>query len=241
MPRLPAIIQRRWVLQPLLTGRMPMVRLQTEVTMPVLSETLTALGTGSSAACVALREALRFRARPGSLVVHDIMGRGAMILSDANKMELERHRVVWVDLADRRHPVSLFQMRCSAHFRRVWARVLRAIDDTGRFAVGNDVLDWAAEAAYSLSSDGTVGLGALFRCLSSAETRRWFLQTRNEPPRFSKLLEMLTWALSFPAVHALSEGENRGNLLEAFSKPSAITAPQLYFLWNERNRPSWRP
>ncbi|MGD0496830.1 MAG: group II intron reverse transcriptase/maturase [Bryobacteraceae bacterium] len=190
--------------------------------MPVLSETLTVLGCGLQAASFALRETLRFKARGGSLVVHDAAGRGAMTLSASNKMELEPRRVVWVDLADRRHPLSLFQTRRSEHFRGIWARVLKSIRNVAKARIGEGALEWAADAAYALSSDGSVGLGALFRSLSSAETRRWFLDTRNEPSDLGKLLDMLAWALSFPAVHAVSEGENRGKLLEVFDKPSVL-------------------
>ena len=189
---------------------------------PVLNETLAVLGRGAHAASAAMREALRFKTRRGSLIVHDASGRGAMILSAANKMALERRRVIWVDLADRRHPVSLFQPRRSEHLRRIWARVLQHICAASKSGVGHSALEWAAEAAWSLSAEGSVGLGALMRCLSSPEMRRWFLDSRNEPSDLGKLLDSLAWALSFPSVHAVSEGENRGNLLEVFGKPSVV-------------------
>lgn len=72
--------------------------------MPLLNETLAAFSRDSQAAAITLREALRFKARPGSLIVQDTTGRGAMILSPDNKMGMDRRRVVWVDLADRRRP-----------------------------------------------------------------------------------------------------------------------------------------
>jgi RNA-directed DNA polymerase len=190
--------------------------------MPVFNETLAVLGCGPQAASIALREALRFKIRRGTLIVQDATGRGATLLSLADKTGIERRRMVWVDLADRRHPVSLFQIRRSPHFRGIWARVLRSVRDIAGWGIGDGVLDWAAEAAYSLSADGSVGLGAIFRCLSSAETRRWFLDTKNEPSDLGKLLDLFAWVLSFPAVHAVSEGENRGNLLDALSKPSVL-------------------
>jgi len=190
--------------------------------MPVLDETLTVLGCGSGAAALVLREALRFKTRSGSLIVHDVAGRGAMLLSAANQMGLDRRRVIWVDLADRRRPVSLFQIRRSEHLRAIWIRVLRSFRAVTKTTLGDGTLEWTAEAAYSLSADGSVGLGALLRCLSSAETRRWFLETRNQPADLSKLLDMLTWTLSFPAIYAVSEGSNRGSLLDAVEKPSVL-------------------
>ena len=191
-------------------------------TTQVQRETLTVLGCGLHAASAALTSALRFKTRPGSLIVQDATGRGAMILSDENKAGLERKRVIWVDLADRRHPVSLFQLRRSPHFRAIWLRVLTALRDVAGVDVPSKVLEWASEVAWSLSSDGSVGLTALFRGLSSAETRRWFLDTRNEPSGLGKLLRVLSWVLSFPAVYDLSEGDNHGNLLHVFDQPSVV-------------------
>ncbi len=190
--------------------------------MAVLNETLTVLGCGLDAPSLVLREALRFKTRSGSLIVQDVTGRGAAILSPGNKMGLDRRRIIWVDLADRRHPVSLFQIRRSAHLRGIWTRLLKAISDIAKANISDDVLQWAAEAAYTLSSDGSVGFGALLRYLSSSETRHWFLETRIEPSGLGKLLDLLAWVLSFPAVHAISEGDNRGNILDAISKPSVL-------------------
>ena len=190
--------------------------------MPVLNETLTVLGTGLDAPALILREALRFKTRSGSLIIQDATGKGAAILSPGNKMGLDRRRVIWVDLADRRRPLSLFQIRRSAHMRSIWARVLKSLSVIAKSNIPDDVLNWTSEAAYSLSSDGSVGLGALFRCLSSSETRHLFLETRIEPSGLGKIIDLLTWALSFPAVYAISEGDNRGNILDALSKPSVL-------------------
>lgn len=190
--------------------------------MSVLNETLTVLGTGLDAPALMLREALRFKTRSGSLIVHDATGRGAGLLSPGTKMGLDRKRVIWVDLADRRRPVSLFQVKRSAHLRNTWVRVLKALSGIANADIGEEVLRWAADAAYLLSSDGSVGLGALFRCLSSAETRHWFLQSKIDSSGLTKLLDLLSWTLSFPAAYAISEGDNRGNMLDALTKPSVL-------------------
>jgi RNA-directed DNA polymerase len=190
--------------------------------MSVLNDTLTVVGPGLDAPALVIREALRFKTRSGSLIVHDTTGRGAGLLSPSTKMGLERKRVVWVDAADRRRPVSLFQLSRSAHFRVLWTRILKALCAIAKTEIPDEVLAWAADAAYRLSGDGSVGLGALFRCLSSSESRHWFLELKVNPPGLGKLLDMLVWALSFPAVYAMSEGENRGNVIDAVSKPSVL-------------------
>lgn len=193
--------------------------------MPILNETLTALSTGSQAASVVLREALRFKARTGSVIVQDATGRGAMGLSAAGKNPLERHRAIWVDLADRRRPVCLFQIRRSAHFRALWARVLRSLRDIAGSDVADATLDWAVEAAWSISADGSVGLTTLFRCISSPETRRWFLETGNGPAGLGKFLDLVSWTLSFSSVYGMCEGENRGDLLRALGPDNSARAP----------------
>jgi hypothetical protein len=87
--------------------------------MPILDETSTVLGCGSGAAALVLREALRFKTRTGSLIVHDAAGRAAKLLSAANRAGIDPRRVIWVDLAGRRRPVSVFRIRRSAHLRGI--------------------------------------------------------------------------------------------------------------------------
>jgi hypothetical protein len=49
-----------------------------------------------------------------------------------------------------------------------------------------------------------------------------FLETRIEPSGLGKIIDLLTWALSFPGVYGISEGDNRGNILDSLSKPSVL-------------------
>lgn len=190
--------------------------------MSALHETLALLGPGPDAPALMLQEALRFKTRSGSLIVHDASGRGANLLTPGTKMGLDRKRVIWVDLADRRRPVSLFQTHRSAHLRNLWARVLKAISEVAGADISDELAIWAADAAHRLSSDGSVGLGALLRCLSASEMRHLFLESKIESTGLGKVIDMLSWALSFPAVYGISEGENRGNILDALSKPSVL-------------------
>ncbi|MGA9626065.1 MAG: hypothetical protein WBL65_20560 [Bryobacteraceae bacterium] len=154
--------------------------------------------------------------------MHDAAGRAAKLLSAVNRAGIDPGRVIWVDLAGRRRPVPVFRIRRSAHLRGIWASVLKSIRNVAKAVIGDGTIEWAAEAAYALSADGSVGLGALLRCLSSTETRRWFLETRNHPADLAKLLDMLAWALSFPAVYAILEGGNRGDFLNALDKSPVL-------------------
>ncbi len=184
--------------------------------MKCVPNTLTVLGSGPAAADTALRTFLRLKDKPGGAVVLDYTGRGALVLGDDNKMNLEKHAVEWFDIADRRRPDALFQLRRSDHLRDTLLRALRAMRELSRIPVSDPALSWAAEAGYNLSQDGSVGLGTLLKSLSSPEVRRWFMDTQNEPLDLGQLLKMLRWVLSFPSVYALSESINRqilGDLL----------------------------
>jgi len=86
---------------------------------------------------------------------------------------------------------------------------LRAVSGA---AVGDSTLTWATEAAWQLSKDGAVGLRALLKTLASPATRRWFLDTQTDPADLGRLLQALAWALRFPSIYSLSEGNNRLSL-----------------------------
>jgi RNA-directed DNA polymerase len=199
--------------------------------MADLVETLTVVGGGGEGAWLALREAMRFKTRRGGVLVEDATGRAAMLLGERDLPDLRGRLVAWVDLADRRRPVALFQIARSGHAQALWARVLRDIRKVSGAKVSDGALDWAAQAAYALSGDGAVGLGALLRCVGSGESRRWFLDTGNEPGGLSQLQEMLAWALCYPAVYGISEGSNRGRLASALEKPAVVwlEAPMEHF------------
>jgi len=178
----------------------------------VISDTIAVFGEGHSAASVGLRNALRHRNRSETALVLDYTGRGAMLLGKDHRLELGDHRMSWYDVADRRRPVALYQFRRSTHFRRIVLKTLHHIRRISGLQVEDSTLVWAAEATYELSADGTVGLGALLRSISSPEVRNWFLSTQANSDDIGLLIEILSWAFHFPAVYAVSEGSNSANL-----------------------------
>lgn len=185
-------------------------------------DAIAIFGNPPIAADVALRRFLKFKEHCGSVIILDYTGRGSILLGNDNKMSLLRRPVTWYDLADRQRPVALFQLRRSEHFRTVMLRVLRMIREVSRMHVKDTTLDWATEAAYNLSRDGIVGLGSLLRSLSSPEVRRWFLDTQNDPDDLGLFLEMISWALRYPSVYAISEAINRPNLQEDIRKSGTV-------------------
>ncbi|MDA8240440.1 MAG: group II intron reverse transcriptase/maturase [Nitrospiraceae bacterium] len=176
--------------------------------------TLSIWGSGPNAADAALRTVLKSKENSGPAIIIDYTGRGALVLNETNKMGLLKCPVYWYDLADRLRPISLLHLKRSPHFRQIASRVLGIMRKVSNITILDTTIAWAVEAAYNLTSNGAVGLGALFRTLASPETRRWFLTTQKDPHDLAQLLKMLSWTLRFPSVYAMSESINRPDLAE---------------------------
>lgn len=180
----------------------------------------TIIGTGTTPAYLAL--AMLFKKKPKRserLVVLDYTGRLSLTAQMSPETPQPPEGTCWYDLADRRSPVALFQLAHCGALRQVLLSCLSRLRGITGHPLADQTLKWAAEAGYILSQKGTVGLGALLRSLSSAEVRAWFLATQCDPEQLRELLNMLSWCLDFPAIHALSEGNNRFEGLLA--KPSS--------------------
>jgi len=199
--------------------------------MKPIPNTLAIYGAGPAAADIALRTTLKFKEHSGPAVILDFTGRGAIILGEDNKMSLKRHAIQWYNLADRLRPVSLFQLRCTPDFQKTMLHILKIIRQVSRLRIADSTLIWATEAAHNLSNNGRVGLVALLKSLAMPETRRWFMSTQNEPADLNQLLMMLSWALRFPSVYSISEGNNKIDIEESLQKDgiSWFEAPVEYF------------
>ncbi len=199
--------------------------------MKVLPGTIAVLGSGHSASAAAMKEWMRYKNRPGSLIVHDAAGRGAMILGREFRPCLDKRRVVWVDLADRRRPLSLFAFSRSPHLKNLLYRFLIRLRAISGADIGDSCLNWAANLADSMSADGRVTLGGLLRTMSSSESRRWFLDTNHSPAELARLSRMIEWALHFPSVYSFSEASLAPTLPSIFEQPTALwlEAPVEHF------------
>ena len=72
---------------------------------------LLILGRAANAADLALRRILHAKERGQTVVVADYQGSLAAMLSDRNKGNLQNGPMLWCDLANRRRPTSLFQIK----------------------------------------------------------------------------------------------------------------------------------
>ncbi|TFH50487.1 MAG: hypothetical protein E4H01_02280, partial [Lysobacterales bacterium] len=205
--------------------------------MALMSNSLAIYGYAPKAADLALRQVLKFRNCRGPVIIIDYRGRGAVLLDKTNMKNLNRHPVIWYDLADRLHPIYLFHLERSKHFLPLVREMLRKLRVTKSANFSDGVLDWAAEATYQMSNNGAVTLGAMLKTLLSPSTRRWFLDTQPNPAELNDLIELLQWALHYPLVYTISEGPNRCDLIENLKEPCTtwIEAHAEYFEQIERS------
>lgn len=182
------------------------------MTNPLLNNSICIVGHAQAAADVALRHVLKFKTVDGPLIILDYKGRGAAILGESNMRNLHKKTLYWYDLADRVRPVSLFHLPASTHFAEIMRWVLTGIRDVPTARISDAALQWTVELAAKLSNEGTVGLGALVKTLGDPAVRRWFLDTQPDSAELGKVARLLSWALRFPSVYAVSEGDNRENL-----------------------------
>ena len=192
-------------------------------------------GAPTDALNLTVRKVLREKDFSGSLLVLDYSGRGAMVIGDGKRIGLMDRPVIWYDLADRRRPVALFQLRHSEYVRSIVLRTLHVACSAAEVRISDSTLFWAAEAAQNLSESGSIGLISLLKSFSSPEIRRRFMESQNEPADFALLIGLIKWLLRYPSVFNISEGPNRSELRKWIFKPSVvwIEAQREHFEWRE--------
>lgn len=165
---------------------------------------------GDPAICVdlCLRKVLKFKDFSKSVILLDFTGRGALLLSRHNKMSIDRRKVVWVDLANRRSPVSIFQLKQSEHLKNAFLQMLVLLKRLSKITVSEGTLNWTAGIAEELSKNGLVGIAALLKSICSPEIRKHFFNSDQPPEDMNNLIKLLSWALKYPSVFCLSESPN---------------------------------
>ncbi len=169
---------------------------------------LTILGEPAVAADLCLRKVLRFKEYPGPVIILDLTGRGALLLDKNNKMSLERKKVSWIDLADKRKPVSLLHFPKSGFLKTAFNKILYFLRKISKIEISEETLSWAVNLAENLSGSGQVNLVALLKSVSTPEIRRLFLDSDSPPEDLGELIRLITWALRYPSIFACSESPN---------------------------------
>jgi hypothetical protein len=110
--------------------------------MAPMSNSLAIFGYAPRAADLALRKVLKFRDCRGPVIIIDYKGRGAAVLDKTNMQNLNHRPVFWYDLANRLHPIYLFHLERSEHFRPLVRDMLRKFIIAKPTHISDDVLDW---------------------------------------------------------------------------------------------------
>ena len=142
------------------------------------------------------------------MVVVDYYGNLASHLTGKNKGNLHKGPVLWCDLANRRRPSALFRFQRTVGMKPALRSFLENCARHMAVPASGPTIDAVVELAYRLTDQGSFGLVALVRSLSRPEISHAMRHTPVLAAEIDPLIEMLEWALRFPAVWSLSEGNN---------------------------------
>ncbi len=189
---------------------------------------VTVLGNTHNAVDVVFRKVFKFNTRPGTILVMDYMGRGAAVLSEMNKMSMLKKNVHWFDLNDRRHTVQLFQICNSPHVKNILERLFHFLINIANSQISQKTIDWIANTAERFAENGYLHLTTLLRLLTQQEVKHLYIDSEINQDEILALQKLLTWALRFPSVYAISEGVNQSRLENYFSEKTVIWVESFY-------------
>jgi group II intron reverse transcriptase/maturase/CRISPR-associated endonuclease Cas1 len=169
---------------------------------------LLILGRTPNASDLALRRTLRAKEPGQTLIIADYQGSIASRLTERNKGNLHRSPLLWCDLANRRRPASLFRFRRSSGMKAALRAFLESCTHWLSAPVSQRTIEAAVDLGYRLADQGAIGLAALMRSLRRPELVHPLRREPGGNDELNRLAELLDWALRFPSVWALSEGNN---------------------------------
>ncbi|MBI5907759.1 MAG: CRISPR-associated endonuclease Cas1 [Burkholderiales bacterium] len=183
---------------------------------------LLILGRVRDASELALRRILHAKERRQSLVVVDYQGNLSALLTEKNKGNLQKGPVLWCDLVNKRRPTALFRFKRSAGMKTALRTFIENCVRLAAASVSGPTIDAVVDLAYRLADQGTIGLAALVRSLQRPETSHTLRCQKNLVTELDSLIDVLKWLLRFPAVWALSEGNNCIDLNQTLSLGGTI-------------------
>ncbi|MGB4115325.1 MAG: CRISPR-associated endonuclease Cas1 [Polaromonas sp.] len=183
---------------------------------------LLVLGRMREASELALRRILHAKERKQPLVVVDYQGTLTALLTERNKGNLHKGPMLWCDLANRRRPVALFRFKRTVGMKAALHSFIENCVRLVAAVVSAQTIGTAVDLAYRLADQGTIGLAALVRSLRRPETTHALRSQQDLITELNALIGMFEWLLRFPAVWALSEGNNGIELGEALALGGTI-------------------
>ena len=157
---------------------------------------------------LALRRILRAKQVGQPLVVVDYQASLAHSLTKRNAGSLHKGPMVWCDLANRRRPTALFRLKRTPGMKPALQAFLAACVKHLGQSVTTATINAVVDLAHRLVEQGSIGLAALQRSLTRPELSHPLRQDRRVAQEIDAVVSLLEWALRFPAVWAISEGNN---------------------------------
>ena len=186
------------------------------------------LSSTQNAVDVTFRKLFNHNFCPGTILVADYTGRGAIVLSNSNKMSLLQKNIFWFDLNDRRHTVNLLRINNSPHVKVILERVLTFIARITGVNFSDEAINWFVNTAARFSENGPITLLSLLKLLSIPEIKQHYIDSNIKQEEIIAFEKILIWAMRFPSVYALSDGINHSNLEKYFANKTIIWLESFY-------------
>jgi len=183
---------------------------------------VTVLGSKHYAIDIVFGKVFKYNTCPGTILVLDYMGRGAIYLSETNKMSIYQKNIFWFDAADRRHTIQLLKINNSAHANKILERVMHLLCSSAGIKIKDSTLGWFIKTAINFSRSGAITLSVLLRLLIVPEIKRLYFNSDIDQEEIIALQKLLVWALKYPSIYAVSEGVHQVSLENYFSEKSVV-------------------
>ncbi len=199
------------------------------------------LGTTELAGDLVLRRLCKAKQKEQPLIVMDYTGQLGGRLGRTNTAGLTAASTLWLDLAHKVKPVSIFRLMQGAHLQALLTAWLRRCAHEGHVVLSAACLQAVAQLTSQLCSAGTVGLVALATSLRRPELTATLRQNTQIAAELDATAGLLEWMLRYPAVWALSESNNVLDLAQAvrMGKVLWLSLPQAYMQPSERRLVCW--
>lgn len=188
----------------------------------------TVLGNTQNAVDVVFRKVFQHNNCPGTTLILDYMGRGAAILADSNKMSILKKNIHWFDLNDKRRTIQLFEISNSPNTKNILERLFRMLIQISNSIITPQTVVWLINTAFKYSLDGKLHLTTLLKLLANTEFRKLNINSEIDNEELTTMQKLLSWALRFPAVYAISEGINTIKLENCFGKKTVLWLESFY-------------
>jgi hypothetical protein len=186
------------------------------------SNIVTAFGNRHHLIDIVFGKVFKHNTCPGTILVLDYMGRGAIYLSETNKMSLYQKDIFWLDLDDRRHTMQLLRINNSPHANNILKRVLHLLCYISDSKIKDYTVDWFVKTAISFSKSGSFTLSTLLKILNIPEIKPLYFASNIDQEEIIALQKLLIWALKYPSIYSVSEGLHQVSLENYFSEKSVV-------------------